>query len=266
MGHPLTIEGYPRRDEAGTRALELGGELGARFRTAWLTDEREADPVTSLEFLPTRLARACVQVLGVDGAGLSVLTDEFRVPLGASDENATQAEKLQFTTGEGPCLQAAHLHRPASAADDDLRTKWPVFAEQLFALTPYRAVMSLPVGHDAEQLGALDLYWTDPMGLRKLPAADAITVTEQIHRTLTLSTAVVVDEGVPAEPAWLRGPVPRTRMGVWIAVGVLMSDLDVFAPDALALLRAYAFSHDSTVDDIAHQLNRGALNADELRP
>ena len=37
------------------------------------------------DLLPAVLARACVRVLGVAGAGLSI-TDELRVPLGASDD------------------------------------------------------------------------------------------------------------------------------------------------------------------------------------
>jgi hypothetical protein len=58
------------------------------------------------ELLPVRLARAAVRVLpGVAGAGISVLADPgMRVPLGASDEDAATAERLQFTVGEGPCL------------------------------------------------------------------------------------------------------------------------------------------------------------------
>lgn len=57
------------------------------------------------ELLPTVLARACVKVLPIAGASLS-LTDELRIPLGASDDVAARAEQLQATLGEGPCLTA----------------------------------------------------------------------------------------------------------------------------------------------------------------
>jgi hypothetical protein len=258
-------DGHPYRDGAGTRAIDLSGELGVRFRSALFRDDHDEDPATLLQLLPARLCLACVEVLGVDGAGVSVLSDDFRVPLGASDEVATMAERLQFTTGEGPCLQAVHAHRPVSAADGALRTHWPVFAERLFAQTPYRAVMSLPVGHDRGQFGALDLYWTDPAASRTLTTVDAITVTDEIYRALTISTPdAVTGLADPAQPVWLRGGVPRARMNVWIAVGILITDLDASAPDALALLRAYAYSHDTSVDSTAHDLTDGTLTAGEF--
>ena len=256
-----------RRDGADASATDVGSELGARFRAALFSDEQDKDPATFLHLLPARLTRACVRVLGVDGAGVSVLSHDLRVPLGASDEVATTAERLQFTTGEGPCLQAVHAHRPVSASDGALRTHWPVFAEQLFSRTPYRALMSLPVGHDGAQLGALDLYWADPAGLRTLPTVDAITVTDEIYRALTLSTpAALTGLVAPTEPVWLRGGIPRARMNVWVAVGMLMTDLDVVAPDALALLRAYAYAHDISVDTTAHDLTGGTVNAGDFMP
>lgn len=56
-------------------------------------------------------------------------------------------------------------------------------------------------------------------------------------------------------PAWMYGPEARDRLRVWIAVGVLMWHHNVPAPDALALLRAHAYSHNESVeaDRTAHR-------------
>src|SRR3954452_17137289 len=84
-------------------------DVGAAFRSAWRGD---GDPTTaSIELLPARLAKACLSVLPVDGSGLSLHQTEFRVPIGASDDTATLAERLQFTQGEGPCMVSAHPRR-----------------------------------------------------------------------------------------------------------------------------------------------------------
>src|ERR1700710_712461 len=100
-------------------------DLGHRFRAAWV----EGDAQTAVaELLPVRLARACVAVLPVSGAGLSVIDDSFRVPLGASDETATTAERLQFTTGEGPCLDAARSGRMVVTRGEEISRRWPRFA------------------------------------------------------------------------------------------------------------------------------------------
>ena len=61
------------------------------------------------ELLPSRLAVAAVAALdGVDAAGISLFTDELRVPIGTSDTAAAVAQALQFSVGDGPCFAAHH--------------------------------------------------------------------------------------------------------------------------------------------------------------
>src|SRR4051794_10539556 len=92
-------------DIAASAELRPVAAVAAEFRAAWAgaRDPQTADP----DLLPVRLARAAADVLGADGAGISFYEDDFRVPLGASDEMTTLAERLQFTQGQGPCLDAA---------------------------------------------------------------------------------------------------------------------------------------------------------------
>ncbi len=106
------------------------------------------------------LARACVAVLPVDGAGLSAsLLPGHRLPLGASDSAAAAAERLQFTLGAGPCLSAQKAARwwsprpPRSCASSG-----PVYPQQLAERTPFCSVLSLPVGGPLAGVVALDLY------------------------------------------------------------------------------------------------------------
>jgi hypothetical protein len=64
------------------------------------------------ELLPTRLMKAAAAVLPVAAAGISIfISSGHRVPLGASDDTAALAERLQFTSGEGPCLSAHATNR-----------------------------------------------------------------------------------------------------------------------------------------------------------
>src|SRR6185437_11302048 len=98
--------GTTRQNPAGTdigQSRPAQDGIARQFHEAWQAAGRQDG---GLELLPVRLAQACVAVLPVSGAGISLLYDDFRVPLGASDDAASCAEQLQFTTGEGPCLQA----------------------------------------------------------------------------------------------------------------------------------------------------------------
>jgi hypothetical protein len=54
--------------------------------------------MTGPELLPVRLARACVEVLPVAGVGISMFgSSGMRIPVGASDDDAAAAERLQFS-------------------------------------------------------------------------------------------------------------------------------------------------------------------------
>ena len=200
--------------------------------------EEPTDPgLAGPELLPVRLARACARTLAVDDASLSLVDgSQQRVPLGASSEVAEVAERLQFTVGAGPCITAQETRQPVFAVEDDLRRRWPVFAELLMGATPFRAVVALPLQPALSGAGAIDLYFRTSEEVLDLDVFEAVAVGELV--TSALSDAAVWSEWTPAEgPEWLHGPAPQRRAEVWEAMGKLSVDLEVSAPVALDLLR-----------------------------
>lgn len=239
-------------------------DLAWSFRAAWaLGDPDTAAP----ELLPVRLARACVAVLPVAGAGLSLFNDVFRVPLGANDEPATLAERLQFTQGEGPCLDATRSGRIVVARREQIERRWPMFADALFRRTPYRSIIAVPLPLAAELTGALDLYLTESDAVRAVSVADVSVVTDHVVDALMIAQAISGKQASveESEPALMHGPAARSRTTVWLAMGMIMTVLGVDAQDALARLRAFAFSHDALLDDIAGALVYGTLELREFQ-
>jgi hypothetical protein len=237
--------------------------IAARF-TAALRDVRSPGPEAA-ELLPVRLSVACCAVLGVDGAGVSVAgPDGQRVPLGASDELAARAERLQFTAGDGPCATAHQAREPVFAVLDDLRRRWLEFAELLTGQTPYRGVVALPLSEAIAGLGAIDLYFCDEDAVARLDVFEAMAVGDLV--TTALSDAAVWSTWTPARgPAWLHGPTAERRAAVWHAMGTTSLALDVDAAAALELLRATAWAAGSTVDDVAADVLAGRLDPTTLR-
>ena len=133
----------------------------AAFLAAMTSDMPE---LRGPELLPTRLAVAMVNALPVHGAGLSLISDGFRVPLGASDTQAASAERLQFTTGEGPCWQALHERNEVRATEDDIALRWPAFYAELLRASEFRSIASIPLRVTPMLHGAIDLYFRDPVG------------------------------------------------------------------------------------------------------
>jgi hypothetical protein len=237
--------------------------IADRFEQAF-PDANEPE-LAGPELLPVRLARAAARMLPVDGAGISLLDAAGRrVPLGASSDEAATAERLQFTTGDGPCTVAQATRQPVFAVEEDLLRRWPAFAELLFGATPYRAVVALPLLPVLAGDGAMDLFFNRPDEVTGLDVFEALAVGGLV--TSALSDAAVWSSWSPAEgPEWLRGPGPHRRAAVWEAMGRLGVDLEITAPEALALLRAHAYGRGRSVDDVATDVLSGRLTATSLR-
>jgi hypothetical protein len=237
--------------------------IAGRFETA--LDEVAEPELEDPALLPVRLARACAVMLPVDGASLSLLDPtQHRVPLGASSPAAATAERLQFTAGDGPCMSAQESRQPVFALEEDLRRRWPVFADLLLGATPYRAVVAFPLQISLGAEGAIDLFFERPEQVPELDVFEAVAVGELV--TSALSDAAVWSEW-PADrgPHWLHGPAPRRRAGVWEAMGSLSMALEVEATEALDLIRARAYGSGVSADDVAAELLAGRLGPHDLR-
>lgn len=226
-----------------------------------------------------RLAKACLSVLPVDAAGLSLHQNGFRVPIGASDEMATLAERLQFTQGQGPCLESARTRRSVTVDAAGMQARWPSFADELFRHTPYRAIVSLPVAITPQSFAALDLYFVDVAAVAALGLAGVTAVTAQVADALAAAAgtssvdALQVDDDDQRDegrlgliPMWLDTDPARDRTFVWVAMGMVMQQFRLSAADAVALLRSFAYGHDRLLDDVAVELVKGTLNLARVQP
>jgi hypothetical protein len=214
--------------------------------------------------LPERLAHACAGVLPVDGAGISLFfLSGRRLPLGASDPMSGEAERLQFTVGEGPCLSAHAAGEPMLADEVMIRSRWPGFYNELVARTSIRGIISLPLRGELRGIGALDLYVIPPLGMGSLSLQDALIVSGEIAAVLQAQSQQMRDRQAGG-PAWLDAPAAERRSTVWQAIGVVNAALKVSSPDALALLRAHAYADGSTLDELAARVLSRDVAVEEL--
>jgi len=211
------------------------------------------------------LAQACVTVLSVSGAGVSLTDGRLRVPLGASDAVSARAEALQTTLGEGPCLEATATSDPIIADEASMAARWPIFSAELLAVTPFRSVASLPLrSSELLRFGALDLYSTD---LDPLLGQSLDEVSSSIADPIA---AILFDGPSTAGPSgamvssWTTQPVVTRRMQVWTAVGMLIAHSGLNNADALAALRAYAYGRSASLDDVAEDITRKRLHPQAL--
>ncbi|MFR0354892.1 GAF and ANTAR domain-containing protein [Streptomyces sediminimaris] len=209
--------------------------------------------------VPTALCRACVSLLPVTGASVSISGGAtVRATWCASDATAARLAEAQYTLGDGPCQSA--LDQAAAVLAADLTTapdsgRWPVFAHEAIGLG-VRAVFSLPLGVGGAPIGTLDLYRHTPGELSErdlriaLWTRDAVTFALMSLHAGSDAAERAGEEGVAS---WMEAS-EADHGEVYQAVGMVMVQLRLSPEQALDRLRARAFSQGRTVSEVARDV------------
>jgi hypothetical protein len=199
-----------------------------------------------------RLCAVFPQIAGVTGAGVMLMSGDVpRGSLCSTNDVSQLIEDLQYTLGEGPCLDAYQQNRVVAEPDlaDPVTRRW-------FAFTPpaleagVRAVFGFPLRVGTVRLGALNLYreWSGPLNDEQ--NADALVMADVAARW-------VLEAQAGASP----GAVAREleagadfHFAVHNAAGMVSVQADISVTEALIRLRAFAFSHDRLLADVAQDV------------
>ena len=206
--------------------------------------------------LAEQICRACIAGLDIDGASISVQTASVaRETLWASDPTARLLEELQFSLGEGACIQAATTRRPVLVADLRHSTevaRWPVFAEAVTEQSGARALFALPLQWGVIKLGVLELYRLAAGELSPPQCRDVLTVADLAAVMLLESRTDPddPDDQDDSDAPWL-DPALSGRAEIHQATGMVLAQLGITATEALARLRAYAFAEARLLLDVA---------------
>ena len=195
-----------------------------------------------------RLCTACIEVLEVSGAGITVMAGEQAGPLCVSNERMRLLEDLQFTTGEGPCKDAFTTRHPVLASQLDIEAsgRWPAFVD-LAVATGIGAVFAFPLSSMGATVGVLTLYQDVAGALTTKQFSDSVAIADVISETVWSLQDAVIDgtlaPGLDTAVAY--------RAQIHQASGMVSVQLQVSAPEALTRIRAYAFAHGRPVESVA---------------
>jgi hypothetical protein len=197
------------------------------------------------------LLRSCCHATGLNGAGVSMVAGRgFGEPLHATDAVAAEVERLQFTLGEGPCVDASAWGSPVLVSDisddDEPATRgWPVFRTEA-TRAGVRAIFAFPVCVGAVKLGAVDMYREAPGPLNDHQLGAALSSVDRV--AVSLLHAPAGDED--------RDPALVSDVLVHQAAGMVMVQLDSSIEEALVRLRATAYAEGRTVNELAADVIR----------
>jgi hypothetical protein len=200
-------------------------------------------------------ARLCVvgpQITGANGVGVMLMTGDIpRGSLCSSDEVSQLIEELQYTLGEGPCVDA--YQNDTIVTEPDLAHPQ---TRRWFAFTPpavkagARAVFGFPLRVGTVRLGALNLYRDRPGQLSADQHADAMVLADVTARWV-LDAQAGAPSGVVAEQLEAGADF---HLAVHNAAGIVSVQEGISVTEALLRLRAFAYSHDRLLDDVAQDV------------
>jgi len=148
---------------------------GDRLRRILTVVSVDGEPWSSM-----RLCGVCPELVGVSGAGVMLMSGDVpRGSLCASDEVSHLLEDLQYTMGEGPCVDAYQQDRVVIEPDlaDPATPRWLGFTPRAVRAGA-RAVFGFPLRVGTVRLGALDLYRDRPGDLSSDQHADALVLAD----------------------------------------------------------------------------------------
>jgi hypothetical protein len=207
-----------------------------------------------------RLVQACVETIDVTGAGIMLMVeDEHRGTFGTSDAAIEIIEDLQFTLGEGPCIDTYRTGVPVLEPDlgHPAEDRWHGFTGPALA-AGVGAIFGFPLLVGSLRLGALDLYTDRPGDLRPEQFADALSMAD-------IAAHAILDLQSDAAPGALASELDagvRLRSVVHQASGMVSVQLDIAVGDALARVRAHAFATGRPIHDVAQDIVSRNLRLD----
>ena len=204
------------------------------------------------EWSSARLCGVFRGIVDVSGAGVMLMSGDMpRGSLCTTDEVSQLIEELQYTLGEGPCVDAYHQDQVVAEPDlaDPVTPRWPAFTGPALR-AGVRAIFGFPLRAGAVRLGTLDLYRVSPGPLTGDQHADMLVLADVAARWVLEIQAGAASGAVAGELE----VGADFHFAVHNAAGIISVQLDVSITEALIRLRAFAFSNDRLIADVARDV------------
>jgi hypothetical protein len=198
------------------------------------------------------LCAVCPAIVGVDGAGVMLMSGDIpRGSLCTTNAVSHLIEELQYTLGEGPCVDAYQQDQVVAEPDlaESAAPRWLAFTPPALA-AGVRAVFGYPLRVGGVRLGALNLYRSSASPLTDDQHADALVMADVAARWVLEAQAGAPPDALAAELEI----GADFHFAVHNAAGMISAQLEISVTEALIRLRAFAFTSDLLLADVARDI------------
>ncbi len=199
--------------------------------------------------LPRHLCEVTTDIVGVTGAGVMLMSgDIHQGSLCSTNSVSNLIAELQYTLGEGPCIDAYQQDQVVLEPDlaRPTRARWVAFTPPALQ-AGVRAVFGFPLRVGSARLGALNLYQDRPDSLSNEQHADALVVAQIVAHWIIDTEASTSPETMERLLEW----GADFHFVVHNAAGMVSVQLGVSITEALIRLRGAAFAENRLVRDVA---------------
>jgi len=200
------------------------------------------------ESLLTRFCRTAAESSETSGASIVVIgPSRLLGSLASTDRVASRLEELQFSLGEGPCLDAHREGRPVLVSDLGASAdRWPALVAALRPL-PLRAVFAFPLVVDGAALGALAVHRRTAGDLTDAQTTELASLATVVGRYI-VAVQSTAGSGTVAPELDVSSDF---HLLVHQATGMVSVQLGVTPDEAFVRLCGYAFAHETPITTVA---------------
>ncbi len=203
--------------------------------------------------LSVALAKKLVR--GADGASVSLRRHGILTTVAATDQTVLDMDGHQYTSGQGPCVDASAEGREFYSASLRDERRWPIFTPQACALG-INSILSFPLMTVERPVGAINIYSRTPGAF--------VSADQQVASVLAAEASTILSDVEAATRADLRSNrlqrALRTRNTIAQAQGVIMERQGISESAAFTALRKYSQQTNEPLRDHARDV------ADSTRP
>lgn len=200
--------------------------------------------------LALRLCLAFSELTHSQGGAISMgFAAAERVTLSATNEAARRIEELQDVLREGPSLDAFRTGEAVGGlVPAEQAGRWPMLSESLRSMAEHLVLHSYPMRPDATVLGVLTVHQNHDRGIG-LPRREAQFLADAVGVAMLgeLDTDAIL-EARYGDHTW------HEQDAIAAATGMVIAQLRISPADALAVLRAHAYAHDTTLVRVSEQV------------
>jgi transcriptional regulator with GAF, ATPase, and Fis domain len=195
------------------------------------------------------LERICQLALhtvpGCEYSSITLVSGRQVTTEGATDEVARTVDRIQYETGEGPCLNSIAAHEVVQSNDLSTESRWPTFCRRAVGETEVRSMLCFRLYKRENTMGALNLFSTATEAFEDAQEAHDFGAVFAAHAAVALAGA---QEHANLDQAL------KSREVIGQAMGILVGRQGVSMDEAFAMLRSGSQRLNIKLRDVAQQI------------